>query len=68
MNNRKGFFRLGIVIAGILAIVAAIPFLKIHHFSPFNSGVSSVIGVITLVWLIYEIYSWVAEGFKSKRY
>ena len=66
MNNRKGFFRFGIVILGLLAIGFTIPFLKIYYFSPFNSGVSTVIGVIALFWLAYGIISWVSEGFKGK--
>jgi len=66
MKNKKGFVRLGIVIAGILIIGFIIPFLQIFHFSQFNSGVSTVIGVIALVWLVYWIISWVSEGFTSK--
>ena len=62
--KRRGFIRLGIVMASILIIGLLIPFLKIHHFSPFNSGVSTVIGVIALAWIIYSIVLWVAEGFK----
>lgn len=62
--KRRGFIRLGIVMVSILIIGLLIPFLKIHHFSPFNSGVSTVIGVIAMAWIIYSIVLWVAEGFK----
>ncbi len=48
----------------ILSIGFFIPALKIHHFSPFNSGVSSVIGLIALAWIVYSIVVWVADGFK----
>jgi len=67
MKNKKGFVRLGIVIAGMLIIGLTIPFLQIHHFSPFNSGVSTVIGVIALIWLAYWVISWISDGFTSRR-
>lgn len=62
--KRKGFIRLAIVMMSILSIGFFIPALKIHHFSPFNSGVSSVIGLIALAWIVYSIVVWVADGFK----
>lgn len=66
MRDKKGFVRLGIVIAGILIIGFTVPFLKIYHFSQFNSGVSTVIGVIALIWLAFWIISWISEGFASR--
>jgi hypothetical protein len=63
--KKVGLIRLSIVVMSTLIIGLLIPFLKIHHFSPFNSGVSSVIGVLSLVWLIYSVVLWVAEGFKK---
>ena len=63
--RKMGLIRLSIVMMSILIIGILIPFLKIHHFSPFNSGVSSVIGVLSLAWLIYSVVLWVAEGFKK---
>lgn len=62
--RRVGFIRLAIVLMSILMIGFLIPILKIHHFSPFNSGVATVIGVVALVWVIYSVIMWVAEGFK----
>ena len=66
MNYRKGWIRLGIVVLALLVLGFIIPFLKIYNFSAFNSGVSTIIGLIALVWLIYSVFSWVSDGFKNK--
>jgi hypothetical protein len=62
----KGFIRLAIVMMSILIIGFLIPSLKIYHFSPFNSGVSSVIAVVALAWIFYSIVIWVADGFRGQ--
>jgi hypothetical protein len=62
--KRQGVIRLGIVLGSIIIIALLIPFLKIYHFSPFNSGVATIIGGVALVWAVYSIVVWVAEGFK----
>ncbi|GJL79006.1 MAG: hypothetical protein NPINA01_19950 [Nitrospinaceae bacterium] len=66
IKMKRGFLRLGIVFLGVLSIGLSIPFLKIHHFSAFNSGVSSIIALIALIWGVYEIIAWVAEGFDDR--
>ena len=66
MRIGKGWFRLGIVILGITAIGFALPFLNIYHFSQFNSGVSTIIGLIAFIWVTYEIISWIRAGFIGK--
>ncbi len=65
MNSNKGWIRLGIVVAGLLALGFILPFLKIYHFSPFNSGVSIIIGFSAAVWFVYSIVFWIIEGFKN---
>jgi hypothetical protein len=62
--KRQGVIRLGIVLGSIIIIALLIPSLQIYHFSPFNSGVATIIGVIALVWGVYSIVLWVAKGFK----
>lgn len=65
VKMQSGWKRLGIVLVALLIIGLLIPSLKIHHFSPFNSGVSTIIGLVALLWLVYWIISWVSRGFKN---
>lgn len=60
-----GFIRLAIVLMALLMIALLIPTLTIHHFSPYNSGVASVIGGVALAWMSYSVIMWIAEGFKK---
>ena len=64
MNYKRGLMRLGIL-ASIFLLIGWVVFpLKIHHFTPFNSGVSIVIAIFAVIWLIYSIAIWIGEGFK----
>ncbi len=64
MKTLSGWTRLGIV-AVILAVLSQVlPLLKIHRFTPFNSGVSVVIALLALGWLGYTVFVWVAAGFE----
>ncbi len=65
MKNIKGWVRLGMVGAGLLVIGFILPSLKIYQFTPFNSGVSIIIGLSAAVWMVYSIFTWVVEGFKN---
>ena len=36
--------------------------LKTHHSTLFNSGVSVVIAILVLAWIVYSVSGWIAEG------
>jgi len=65
MKPNKGWIRLSIVALGLIVVGLIIPSLKIYQFSPFNSGVSIIIALLAVLWLVYSILSWVIEGFKN---
>ena len=61
---RGGLTRLAILVSACLLIAFLIPPLKVYHFTPFNSGISIVIAVPALIWIVYSVLIWVAEGLK----
>ena len=63
---KAGLTRLGIVASACLLISLMVPLLKIYHFTLFNSGVSAVVAILALVWIVYSVLSWIAEGFLHK--
>jgi len=63
---KNGLTRLGIVILGVFFIVFITIPLKIYHFTLFNSGVSAVVAILVLIWIIYAVSFWIAEGFRKK--
>ena len=63
---KAGLTRLGIVVSACLLISLMVPLLKIYHFTLFNSGVSAVVAILALVWIVYSVLSWIAEGFLHK--
>ena len=63
---KNGLTRLGIVVLGVFFIVFITIPLKIYHFTLFNSGVSAVVAILALVWIVYSVLSWIAEGFLHK--
>ena len=67
MKPLSGWARLGIVAAAAAVLSVVLPLLQIRHFTPFNSGVSTVIGLLALGWLVYSVVAWVAAGFRNKR-
>ena len=64
MNIKRGLLRLGILVSTFLLIGLVIFPLQIYNFTPFNSGVSIIIAIFALIWLIYSIAIWIGEGFK----
>ena len=53
------------VLASVLLFLGWVLFpLEIYHFTPFNSGISSVIAVLALLWFVYAVGTWIVEGFK----
>ncbi len=66
MKPLNGWARLAIVTAAAGGLALVLPLLKIRHFTPFNSGVSIVIGLLALGWLGYSVVAWVAAGFRDK--
>ena len=65
---KSGLTRLGIVVSACLLISLMVPLLKIYHFTLFNSGVSAVVAILVLIWIIYSVSFWIAEGFRKKIY
>jgi len=65
---KKGLVRLGIVALAFLLIILMVFPLKIYRFTLFNSGVSIIIATLVLVWIIYSVSSWIAEGFWHKNF
>ena len=63
---KTGLIRIGIVVFGLLLITFIVFPLEIHHSTLFNSGVSSVVAVLVLVWIVYSVSSWITEGFRHK--
>jgi len=61
-----GLTRLSIVISAFLLIVFIIFPLDIYYFTLFNSGVSVVIVLMVLAWVIYAVSVWIGEGFRHK--
>ena len=66
LEIKVGLTRLGIVVLLFLLIAFIIFPLKIYHFTLFNSGVSAVIAILVLVWVICSVSLWIAEGFRHK--
>ena len=64
MNLKSGLMRLGVLVSGLLFLGWVILPLNIYNFAPFNSGVSTVIGILALLWLVYTVGTWIMEGFK----
>ena len=59
----KGKLARLVVVALSCLLISFILFpLKIHHSTLFNSGVSVVIGILVLVWIVYSVADWTAEG------
>ena len=54
--------RSGVVILSCLLIAFILFPLKIHHSTLFNSGVSVVIAILVLAWIVYSVSGWIAEG------
>tara|TARA_B100000949_G_scaffold46577_1_gene40341 strand:+ start:569 stop:766 length:198 start_codon:yes stop_codon:yes gene_type:complete len=65
MNLKSGLMRLGVLVSGLLFLGWVILPLNIYNFAPFNSGVSTVIGILALLWLVYTVGTWIMEGFKK---
>ena len=65
MNLKSGLLRLGVLVSGLLFLGWVILPLNIYNFAPFNSGVSTVIGILALLWLVYTVGTWIMEGFKK---
>ena len=63
---KAGLTRLGIVVLAFLLIAFMVFPLRIYHFTLFNSGVSAVVAILALVWIVYSISSWIAEGSRHK--
>ena len=57
--------RLGVLVSGLLFLGWVILPLNIYNFAPFNSGVSTVIGILALLWLVYTVGTWIMEGFNT---
>ena len=59
----KGKLARLVVVALSCLLISFILFpLKIHRFTLFNSGVSVVIAILVLVWIVYSVSGWIAEG------
>jgi len=66
-NKIKGrLVRSGIVAVSCLLIIFISLPLKIYHSTFYNSGVSVVIVVLVLVWVIYLVLGWIAGGESKK--
>ena len=65
-ETKAGLTRLGIVVLAFLLIAFMVFPLRIYHFTLFNSGVAAVVAFLALVWIVYSISSWIAEGFRHK--
>ena len=63
---KGGLTRLGIVVLAFLLIAFMVFPLEVYHFTLFNSGVSVVVAILVLVWAVYSVSSWIAEGFGQK--
>ena len=65
-ENATGLIRLGIVFLAFLLITFIVLPLKIYHFTLFNSGISVVVAILVLVWIVYSVSIWIADGFRHK--
>ena len=66
LEIKTGLMRLGIVVFAFSLIAFMVFPLQIHRFTPFNSGVSTIIATLAIVWIIYSVSLWIAEGFRHK--
>ena len=63
---KAGLTRLGIVVLAFLLVAFMVFPLRIYHFTLFNSGVSAVVAILALIWIVCSVSSWIAEGFRHK--
>ena len=63
-----GLTRLGIVVSAYLLITLMVFPLKTYHSTLFNSGISAVVAILVLAWIVCSVSSWITEGFRHKNF
>jgi len=56
------------VVSAYLLITLMVFPLKTYHSTLFNSGISAVVAILVLAWIVCSVSSWITEGFRHKNF